>query len=58
MLYIELNAIVMFTVITDLQYKLFNGKLGTVKRIRAFAQSNVSKICIKLHNFKTGFRYD
>ena len=58
MLYIELNAIVMFTVITDLQDKLANEKLGTVKRIKAFAQSNVSKICTKFHNFKTGFKYD
>ena len=53
-LHIKLNARVMLTVNVDLQDRLVNGQLGTVKHIVLNSQNNVSKIYIKFDDCKAG----
>ena len=56
MLDIELNAKVTLTVNIDLQERLVNGQLGTVKCIQTDSQRNVSKIYIKFDDSKAGLK--
>ena len=55
-LHIKLNARVILTVNIDLQDRLVNGQLGTVKYIVLSSQNNVSKIYIKLDDCKAGLK--
>ena len=53
-LQIKLNARVMLTVNIDLQDRLVNGQLGTIKHISTDKQGNVAKIYIKFDGSITG----
>ena len=53
-LQIKLNARVMLTMNVDLQDRLINGQLGTVKHIAINDQRNISKIYIKFDDNKAG----
>ena len=53
-LQIKLNARVMLTVNIDLQDRLVNGQLGTIKHISTDKQGNVAKIYIKFDDSKAG----
>ena len=53
---IKLNARVMLTVNIDLQDRLVNGQLGTVKCIRTDSGRNVSKIYITFDDSKAGLK--
>ena len=53
---IKLNERVMLTVNIDLQDRLVNGKLGTVKCIRTDSERKVSKIYIRFDDSKAGLK--
>ena len=53
---IKLNARVMLTVNIDLQDRLVNGQLGTVKCIRTDSERNVSKIYVMFDDSKAGLK--
>ena len=53
-LQIKLNARVMLAVNIDLQDRLVNGQLGTIKHISTDKQGNVAKIYIKFDDSKAG----
>ena len=55
-LHIKLNARVILTINVDLQDRLVNGQLGTIKHIVLNPQNNVSKICIKFDDCKAGLK--
>ena len=56
MLDIKLNARVMLTVNIDLQDRLVNGQLGTVKSILTDSERNFSKIYITIYIHKAGLK--
>ena len=56
MLDIKLNARVMLTVNIDLQDRLVNGQLGTVKSILTDSERNFSKIYITIYIYKAGLK--
>ena len=53
---IKLNARPMLTMNVDLQDRLINGQLGTVKHIAINDQHNISKIYIKFGDIKAGLK--
>ena len=53
---IKLNARLMLTVNIDLQDRLVNGKLGTVKCIRTDSERKISKIYIRFDDSKAGLK--
>ena len=55
-LHIKLNARAILTVNVNLQDRLVNGQLGTVKHIVLNSQNNVSKIYIKFDDCKAGLK--
>ena len=55
-LQIKLNSQVMLTVNIDLQDKLVNGQLGTIKHISIDTKGNVIKIYIKFDDSKAGLK--
>ena len=55
-LHIKLNAQVMLTVKIDLQDRLVNGQLGTIKHISIDTKGNVAKIYLKFHELKAGLK--
>ena len=55
-LHIKVNAQVMLTVNIDLQDRLVNGQLGTIKHISIDTKGNVTKIYVKFHDSKVGLK--
>ena len=55
-LHIKLNAQVMLTVNIDLQDRLVNGQLETIKHISIDTKGNVTKMYVKFHDSKAGLK--